>query len=116
MLSFSRLWACRRCEGRAELDALRQQTIDQALEREKALQAQIRDLQNKLTALADVRAQQASLRTPAAPQESVQRRSLTIPPYISSLTGGGHVNLQQARERLDKRRAGIGQGLPPAVR
>jgi hypothetical protein len=113
----ARLWACPRCQGRAELDGLRQRVLDQALEREKSLQSQIRDLQNKLTALADIRAQQASARA-AAPQtapDPTKSRSLQIPSYVAALTGGGHLNLKAARERVSSRQAGIGRNLPPVV-
>jgi hypothetical protein len=94
----------------------RNQELDRATEREKALQASNSALQNKLIALADVHAANAAARATASPAHQraaeVKPRSLPMPAFAVAAQMSGHIN-QTRLAQLNKRRSGIVQ--PPPV-
>lgn len=84
-----------------------------AREREKALLEQIRDLTNKLSALADTKAHLAATREPAPAPPERKPPSLRVPAYVQHSVGQGHVDLKAVRATHAPRAM---SKVPPVVR
>jgi hypothetical protein len=94
----------------------RNQELDRATEREKALQASNSALQNKLIALADVHAANAAARATASTAHQraaeIKPRKLPMPPFAIAAGMNGHLDAARI-EQLNRRRSGVVQP-PPA--
>lgn len=98
---------CSGCEAR-------EKEITRAMDREVKLLAQISDLQNKLSAIADIRAHLAVTREAEGRPTTVHKKpTLRLPEHINRLMAGGHVKLGDIR-KLTKQAKPVNEPPPAA--